>query len=77
MHTWNNSSSIYHIDFEPRPIIEDMSLVIPTLGRDILEQSLYHIVKGSACPGRLIVVNQGHLAGLHSNAHLDRLGGSH
>ena len=60
MHTWNNSSSIYHIDFEPRPVIEDISLVIPTLGRDILEQSLYYIVKGSAWPGCLIVVNQGH-----------------
>ena len=58
-HVWNNSSSIYEIDFEPRPVIEDISIVIPTLGRDIIEQSLHWIVKGSAWPGCLIIVNQG------------------
>lgn len=58
-HAWNNFSSIHQIDFEPRPVIEEISLVIPTLGRDILEQSLCWILKGSAWPGCLIVVNQG------------------
>jgi GT2 family glycosyltransferase len=45
--------------FESRPILEDISIVIPTLGRHILEQSLYWILNGSAWPGCLIVVEQG------------------
>ena len=44
---------------EARPILADISIVIPTLGRDILEQSLYWIASGSAWPACLIVVNQG------------------
>lgn len=36
-----------------------MSIVIPTLGRDILEQSLYWILEGSGWPGCLIIVEQG------------------
>jgi glycosyltransferase involved in cell wall biosynthesis len=47
------------IQFEPRPILEDISILIPTLGRDILEQCLIHILNGSAWPGCLIIVNQG------------------
>ncbi len=34
-------------------------MVIPTLGRPVLQESLYWIVAGSAWPGRLIVVDQG------------------
>jgi len=45
--------------FEPKPVLEDISVVIPTLGRPILEQSLYWIIKGSAWPSALIVVEQG------------------
>lgn len=45
--------------FEHRPILEDVSIVIPTLGREILEQCLYWILAGSAWPGCLIVVEQG------------------
>lgn len=56
---WENSTSIYHVDFGLRPVMEEISIVIPTLGRDILEQCLYWILKGSAWPGHLIVVNQG------------------
>ena len=56
---WDSSISILEIDFEPRPIFEDISIIIPTLGRDILEQSLTRIIKGSAWPGCLIIVNQG------------------
>jgi cellulose synthase/poly-beta-1,6-N-acetylglucosamine synthase-like glycosyltransferase len=37
----------------------DVSLVIPTLGRAILESSLVHVVTGSAWPARIIVVDQG------------------
>jgi GT2 family glycosyltransferase len=42
-----------------RPILEDITIVIPTLGRAILEESLYWIVSGSAWPGGIIVVDQG------------------
>jgi GT2 family glycosyltransferase len=44
---------------EARPILDDVTIVIPTLGRSILEESLYWIVAGSAWPGGLIVVDQG------------------
>jgi cellulose synthase/poly-beta-1,6-N-acetylglucosamine synthase-like glycosyltransferase len=44
---------------EERPILKDISIVIPTLGRPILEESLYWILNGSAWPGGLIVVDQG------------------
>jgi GT2 family glycosyltransferase len=40
-------------------VLEEISIVIPTLGRPILEQSLYYILTGSAWPGCLIVVEQG------------------
>jgi glycosyltransferase involved in cell wall biosynthesis len=40
-------------------VLEDVSIVIPTLGRPILEQSLYYILQGNAWPGCLIVVEQG------------------
>jgi hypothetical protein len=47
------------IEFESRPVLEDVTILIPTLGREILEQSLYWILLGSAWPGCLIVVEQG------------------
>jgi GT2 family glycosyltransferase len=46
-------------DREPRPILADISVVIPTLGRAILQQSLEHILSGSAWPRSIIVVDQG------------------
>ena len=46
-------------DREPRPILSDISVVIPTLGRAILQQSLDHILSGSAWPRSIIVVDQG------------------
>jgi len=46
-------------ELEKRPILQDISVVIPTLGRPILEESLYWILNGSAWPGGLIVVDQG------------------
>jgi GT2 family glycosyltransferase len=46
-------------DLAPRPFLDDISVVIPTLGRAILEESLYWIVSGSAWPVRLVVVDQG------------------
>lgn len=56
---WNSSDSIHTMKFESKPVLEDISVVIPTLGRAILEQSLFWILVGSAWPGRLIVVEQG------------------
>jgi GT2 family glycosyltransferase len=44
---------------EPRPIMTDITVVIPTLGRPILEESLYWIATGTAWPGCVIVVDQG------------------
>lgn len=59
MPEWTSISSIHTIEFEPRPILNDISIVIPTLGRQILEQSLFWILVGSAWPACLIVVEQG------------------
>jgi GT2 family glycosyltransferase len=56
---WEPSVSIHTMKFETKPVLEDISIVIPTLGRPILEQSLHWILKGSAWPGCLIVVEQG------------------
>jgi GT2 family glycosyltransferase len=39
-------------------MLDDVTVVIPTLGRPILEECLYWIVTGSAWPGGLIVVDQ-------------------
>lgn len=58
-HTFHGSKSIGHTDFERRPVLDDISIVIPTLGRPILETSLYYILAGSAWPGCLIIVEQG------------------
>ena len=44
---------------DPRPVWDDVTIVIPTLGRPILEESLYWIVAGIAWPGGVIVVDQG------------------
>lgn len=57
--TWNSSSSLHTMQFEPRPVVHDISIVIPTLGRSILEQSLFWILNGSTWPNWLIVVEQG------------------
>lgn len=46
-------------NMEPRPILNDITVVIPTLGRPILEESLYWIVAGSAWPAGVMVVDQG------------------
>lgn len=42
-----------------RPILDDITIVIPTLGRPILETCLYRIFSGSFWPGGLIIVDQG------------------
>jgi len=45
--------------FDHKPIHLDISIVIPTLGRPILETSLAKILSGNAWPAALIVVDQG------------------
>ena len=55
----HTASSIQEVEFEKRPVLEDISIVIPTLGRPILEQCLFWILSGNAWPGYLIVVEQG------------------
>jgi GT2 family glycosyltransferase len=44
---------------ERRPALEDVTVVIPTLGRPILRDCLGSIAAGSAWPGRIVVVDQG------------------
>lgn len=56
---WDSSSSIYQMEFERKPLLNDISLVIPTLGRPIMEQCLCWILMGSTWPACLIVVEQG------------------
>lgn len=43
----------------PRPVRPEIAIVIPTLGRDILETCLAYIAGGSSWPAELIVVDQG------------------
>ena len=42
-----------------KPVLADISVVIPTLGRPILESCLSWLADGSHWPGRIIVVDQG------------------
>jgi GT2 family glycosyltransferase len=56
---WTSASSIQTVGLEKRPILEDISIVIPTLGRPILQQSLFWILAGSTWPKCLIVLEQG------------------
>jgi GT2 family glycosyltransferase len=50
----------FHLGVAARPKKEgDISLVIPTLGRAILESCLAHVLTGSAWPAQIIVVDQG------------------
>ena len=58
-HVRESSSSVLKKEFEPKPLLNDLSLVVPTLGRPILEQCLYWILMGSSWPACLIVVEQG------------------
>jgi GT2 family glycosyltransferase len=43
----------------PKPVLADISVIIPTLGRPILESCLRWLADGSHWPGRVIVVDQG------------------
>ena len=43
---------------QSRPILDNITIIIPTLGRPILESCLQSIVDGSCWPGQIIVVDQ-------------------
>jgi GT2 family glycosyltransferase len=43
----------------PRPVLPDLSVVIPTVGRDLLEGCLRSIAEGSHWPAALLVIDQG------------------
>ena len=43
----------------PRPVLEEMSVIIPTLGRPILQRSLTAIEEATHWPARVIVIDQG------------------
>ena len=43
----------------PRPIADDITVVVPTMGAAMLEGCLHSIASGSVWPARLIVVDQG------------------
>jgi GT2 family glycosyltransferase len=47
------------LNVEPRPILDDITVVIPTLGRHILENCLQSIAQGSCWPVCVICVDQG------------------
>ena len=51
-------------DFTPKPILPDISIVVPTLGRAILETCLANILIGSTWPAAVIVVDQGRNAAI-------------
>lgn len=63
------------VPIEPRPIESDLSVMVPTLGRPLLESCLGSVVRGSLWPGRLIVIDQGDNSSVsHWLAILDRSG---
>jgi GT2 family glycosyltransferase len=43
----------------PRPVFQDITVIIPTIGRDLLRGCLQSIVAGTTWPAHLIVVHQG------------------
>jgi GT2 family glycosyltransferase len=59
---WSPSGSLYRTSFEPRPVLKHISVLIPTLGRPILEECLARIISGTRWPKALLVVHQGNEA---------------
>ena len=51
-------NTLSEIDANPRPVLGDITIVIPTVGRPILEACLQAIVAGNTWPARIIVVDQ-------------------
>lgn len=59
-------TSLESLKPESRPTLQDITVLIPTVGRQLLQESLYWLAVGSHWPERLCVVAQG----LHSNVEL-------
>lgn len=57
--TENSTTMLADLDVAPRPIFDNVTIIIPTLGRPVLETCLQAIVKGTAWPAHIIVVDQG------------------
>lgn len=53
------SKDLADLSSRRRPVLADITVVIPTLGRAILQESLCWIASGSAWPAQIIVVDQG------------------
>jgi GT2 family glycosyltransferase len=51
--------TLKELNAEPRQVLSDISIVIPTLGRPLLENCLHSIAIGNCWPARIIVVHQG------------------
>jgi hypothetical protein len=49
-------------EFDPKPVREDLSVVIPTLGRPVLETCLCYLAGGTSWPKEIIVVDQGRVS---------------
>jgi GT2 family glycosyltransferase len=43
----------------PREVLDDVTVIVPTLGRSVLQQSLASIEAGTRWPARLVLVHQG------------------
>jgi len=62
-------------ELAPKPVRRDLSVVIPTLGRPILETCLCYLAGGTSWPGAVIVVDQGRVAAVASMlARLEAIG---
>lgn len=51
--------TLVQLDVAPRPILEDVTVIIPTLGRATLEQCLCSLLVGTRWPAQVILVDQG------------------
>ena len=52
-------TSVDLANIDRRPVLEDITILIPTLGRSILQKSLSCIAHGSEWPTEVLVVDQG------------------
>jgi GT2 family glycosyltransferase len=54
-----HSNILADVHLQQQPVLPDITVIIPTLGRVILQESLYRIASGSCWPAQIIVVDQG------------------
>jgi GT2 family glycosyltransferase len=51
-------TTLAEMPVDPRPVLDDLTVVIPTIGRAILERCLHEIAISTAWPAGIIVVDQ-------------------